>query len=42
VYFGGSFAIVLLGSVFLLGEELTVQRCMGVLAIFGGILLAAP
>ena len=42
VYVGGSFALVLLGSVFLLGEELTLQRFLGVLAIFGGILLAMP
>jgi len=42
VYFGGSFALVLLGSVFLLGEELTWQRLVGVAAIFAGILLATP
>ena len=38
----GIFALVLLGSVFLLEEELSLRRIVGVLAIFGGILLAAP
>ena len=42
VYFGGSFALVLLGSVFLLGEELTMRRFLGIVAIFGGILMASP
>jgi len=42
VYFGGSFALVLLGSVFLLGERLSPLRLLGVLAIFCGIVLAAP
>ena len=41
-YFGGSFALVLLGSVFLLEEEISPRRIVGVMAIFGGILLAAP
>ena len=42
VYFGGSFSLVLLGSVFLLEEEISPRRIVGVMAIFGGILLAAP
>lgn len=39
VYLGGSFALVLLGSVFMLKESLSLQRLIGVLSILVGILL---
>ena len=42
VYFGGSFAMVLLGAAFLLGEDVTPRRFVGVLAIFAGITISMP